>query len=104
MYNKYEVGSSDRFDQKVYPNVLSELEAIHKSTQRMSGDNKSDIVISFLKDHCIKIEWIAKNPKVAKFITSRSLATPHIESLFESCRGNQSFLNGFEDCIKRQLQ
>ena len=104
MFNKYEVNASDRFDQKVYPNVLIELDAIHKSTQRMSGDNKSDIVISFLKDHCIKIEWIARNPKVAKFITSRSLATSHIESLFESCKGNQLFLSGFEDCIKRQLK
>lgn len=104
MYHKYEVNSDDQFQQDAYPSVISELENINRNTARMSGSFRSDIVISFLKDHSLEIQWIEKNPKLVKFITSRSLPTSHIESLFESCRGNRSFLTGFEACIKRQLQ
>lgn len=104
MRHKYEVREQDMFDQVFYPDVMNELEAINVNTRRMSGNDKSDIVISFLKDHCIKIGWVERNPKLVKYITSRSLATTHIESLFDSCRGNTSFLGGFEACIRKQLR
>ncbi|MEX1241675.1 MAG: hypothetical protein WEB30_18270 [Cyclobacteriaceae bacterium] len=104
MHHKYEVKEQDMFDQVSYPEVIKELETINENTRRMSGNNKSDIVISFLKDHCINMDWVERNPKLVKYITSRSLVTAHIESLFESCRGNRPFLSGFEACIRKQLE
>ena len=103
MLNYYDITDTERFDQNSYPHVIHELESISKDSLRMSGTNKSDIAISFLKDHCIKMDWTATNPKFVKFITSRSLATSHIESLFNSCRENQPFLQQFENYIKKQL-
>jgi hypothetical protein len=104
MYNRYNVNSGDAFQRELYPNVINELEEIGRNTSRMSSDFKNEIIISFLKDHSLQVDWIAKNPKVAKFMTSRSVCTSHLESLFQSCRGNDSFLSGFEEFVKKKLQ
>lgn len=104
MFIQYRVNSDDAFQRELYPNVISELEEIGRNISRMSGDFKSEIVISFLKDHSLDIQWIAKNPKLVKFMTSRSITTSHLESLFESCRRNESFLMGFEAFVKKKLQ
>ena len=104
MQHRYMISVDDQFQQNAFPDVVSEVEDIHRNTFRMSSTFKSDIVISFLKDHRLETHWVDKNPKLVKFMTSRSLATAHIESLFDSCRGNIPFLVGFEAFIKRQLQ
>ena len=103
MFNKYIVSEGDKFHEGSYPAVMEELQNINRDTARMSGTFKGDIAISFLKDHSLEIRWIDKNPKFVKFMTSRALSTSHIESLFESSRGNASFLAALEECIKRQL-
>jgi len=104
MHHKYYISAGDQFHQDAYPDVIDELENIHRNTFRMSASFKSDIVISFLKDHRLEMHWIEKNPKLVKLLTSRSLGTSHMESLFDSCRADASFLSSFEACIKRQLQ
>ena len=103
MFSKYIVSEHDEFREGFYPNVIEELQNINRDTARMSASFKSDIAISFLKDHSLEIAWIDKNPKFVKFMTSRSLSTAHIESLFESSRGNASFLAALEACIRREL-
>lgn len=104
MYKQYTVANEDAFHHERYPNIIDELEEIGRKTTRMPGDSKGEIVISFLKDHSIAINWIRKNPKLVKFITSRSVSTSHLESLFESCRGNHSFLSEFEAFVRQKIQ
>jgi hypothetical protein len=103
MFNKYIVSEDDEFREGFYPDVMEELQNINRDSARMSGSFKSDIAISFLKDHSLEIGWIDRNPKFVKFMTSRSSSTAHIESLFESSRGNASFLAALEACVRRQL-
>ena len=104
MHYKYHTGKNEEFHQESYPDVLTELESIHRDSARMSGNFKSDIVISFLKDHSLDIRWIEMNPKFVKFMTARSVSTVHLESRFASCQGNSLFLGGLESCIKKQLR
>ena len=104
MYNQLQINKDDSFQFKLYPDVVDELEEITRNTLRMSGHFKSEIIISYLKDHSLDMHWIAKNPKLAKYITSRSVSTSHLESLFESCRDNDTFLKGFEAFVRKKLQ
>src|SRR5690606_35745017 len=104
MYNLHKVTKDDSFQYELYPNAVDELEEIRRNTLRMSGHFKSEIIISYLKDHSLDMHWIAKNPKLAKYITSRLVSTSHLESLFESCRENNSFLNEFEAFVRTKLQ
>lgn len=104
MYNQYRITNGDQFQSERYPNAITELEEIGRSTVRMSRTYKAEIIISFLKDHSVDVLWIQTNPKVVKFMTSRTVSTSHLESLFEGGRGNESFLKNFEACIRRHVQ
>ncbi len=104
MYNLHTANQNTSFQHEFYPNVVSELEEIKRNTLRMSHHFKSEIIISYLKDRSLDMHWIAKNPKLTKYITSRSVSTSHLESLFESCRGNSSFLKELESFVRTTLQ
>jgi hypothetical protein len=58
------------------------------------------MVISFLKDHCLKKEWILTNAKLVNTITSSAMRTRHIEALFNSCKNNKIFSAGFASYIE----
>jgi hypothetical protein len=99
----YEVTEDQKFDLQFYPEVQRELVIISNHLKQMKGDHKAEIVISFLKDHCIKTEWFKENDDVIKLITSRFFGTEHIEALFKGCKANRVFLNDFERCISTSL-
>jgi hypothetical protein len=95
----YEIKDTDRFLDTLYPHVMGEIVIICKHLKEIPGNRKAEIVISFLKDHCIRTEWINDNDYVVKFITSNTLKTEHIEALFNGCQNNREFVNDFERCI-----
>lgn len=99
----YEVTENHKFDLQFYPEVQRELAIISNHLKQMTGDHKAEIVISFLKDHCIRTEWFKENDDVIKLITSRLLRTEHIEALFKGCKTNHIFINDFERCISTSL-
>lgn len=99
----YEVRERDIFQLQFYPEVQNELVVISKRLKQMPGDHKTEIVISFLKDHCIKTEWFRNNGDVIKLITSRFFNTEHIEALFNGGKSNRAFISDFEKCISALL-
>ena len=103
MFIMYEVSARDTFQLQFYPEVQNELVTISRHLKQMPGDHKAEIVISFLKDHCIRTEWFKGNDDVIKLITSRFLDTEHIEALFNGCKNNSAFTNNFERCILAAL-
>ena len=99
MYNKYEIGGTEHFNQTLYPQVEEEVSVLVQNIGHIPAKHKSEILISFLKDHSIKTEWLEDNNEVARLITSGFLRTSHIESLFTSCRNNPGFLKEFEQYL-----
>ena len=104
MYIKYEIPDTAIFDNASYIHVISELTTLVNGIAHIDSDYKSAIVISYLKDHSIRMEWLTGNNKLTKAITSRSHNTAHIEALFEGCRNNKAFLNDFEAYIKMRIE
>jgi hypothetical protein len=100
---KYNVLKGDNFSAKSFPEVIKELNAINLSLECHDSDHKSQIVISFFKDHSVQMNLIPGNRQMIKTITSSFRSTSHIESLFDSCRQNKSFLDDFERYIKNEL-
>ena len=91
MYIKYDIADSEKFDQARYLDVTSELHVLLQGLAHMESNYKSSIIISYLKDHSIQMNWLNGNNKLARAITSRSHDTSHIEALFDGCRNNKSF-------------
>jgi hypothetical protein len=97
------IGEIEKFDPNNYPKIVAELTTMLASLKLIPVYFKREMVISYLKDHCMRTEWIAANPNLAALITSGNLATTHLEMLFESCRWNKSFRTDLERYVKEQL-
>jgi hypothetical protein len=103
MFEVYTIKDTDTFDIHRYPEVESEIVIISKHLNKLQANHKSEIVISFLKDHCIRTAWLKDNAEVAKMMTSGFLNTRQTESLFNTCKHNNRFLTGFEQYISSTL-
>jgi hypothetical protein len=104
LFNVYDITSSLEFNSTDYPKVTNELIVLKEDIAQFQGDYKKDMLVSYLKDHCMMSHWIEANPKFAKLITAGFFDTPQIESLFEACRKNSVFLAAFEDFVKSFLE
>lgn len=93
----------EKFSPSNYPIALHELSVLNQAISHISIYYKVEIIVSYLKDHCLKTDWVNANAPLARMITSGFLKTSHLESLFESCRANKIFLKDFEDYISKQL-
>jgi hypothetical protein len=102
-YNTSTIKDYERFSPANFPNAIYELSAINQGISHISIYYKVEIIVSYLKDHRLKTEWIDANPALARMITSGFFKTARLESLFESCRNNKVFLTDFEDYISKQL-
>jgi hypothetical protein len=103
MYTKYSTKGAERFDELLYPGVTSEVSNLRLQLVGIESAQKAAIVISLLKDHSIRTEWLHLNRKLAKLILSGSLSTSHVESLFNACSDNPKFTKSFENFITAQL-
>jgi hypothetical protein len=101
--NKYDIAQTERFNPDNFPSVIDELNVLNESIHSLPAAHKADIIISYLKDHSLKTEWIGANPELTGLITSNFFRTSHIELLFASCRGNATFLTGFEEHLKKGI-
>jgi hypothetical protein len=99
----YDIQDTDKFHPGDYPHVVIELAKLNKGTLNVPVTHKADIIISYLKDHSLKNEWIKANPALSSLVTSNFFPTGHIESLFGSARRHKLFLFDFEVYIKKQF-
>lgn len=98
------VKATERFNENNYPKVQEELQAICNATSQVSVWDKTDMIISYLKDHFIKSERTKVNPELTRLLMTGFYQTSHLELLFSSFRYNQSFIKDLENYISRYLQ
>ncbi len=101
--NKTSIDETNKFDSADYPAMVKELMIVKSHTAHLPAYYKSEIVISYFKDHSLKVEWIETNPKLAQMVTGEILKCSNIELLFTSSRQNKSFLKDYENYIKNQV-
>ncbi|NII26547.1 hypothetical protein HB364_15775 [Pseudoflavitalea sp. X16] len=93
----------EKFSPANYPKAFHELSVLNQGIAHIAIYFKVEIIISYLKDHSLKTDWVEGNPALTQMITSGFFKTEHLESLFESCRNNKVFLYDFEGYISRLL-
>ena len=102
-YRRYNIKDTDQFQPDDYPKVLNELTDINKDTAGLPGLHKEDILLSFLKDQSVNSDFLNANPAFGGLVTSRHFNTIHLESLFDSCRLNQTFTRELEKFIRESI-
>ena len=100
MYHKFLVRETDRFDPCNFPQLQTSLEQIVTQLNREPAGPKADMLLSFVKDHCINSQQVVDHPRLATLISTKSLPLGSIEDLFESSRGNPSFKKDLEAHIR----
>jgi hypothetical protein len=100
---KYNIGPLANFIIGNYPEVANEIRMLGKRIQYLPDYFKPEIVISFLKDHKVNMDWVHANSVLVALITSRAMRISHTEHLFESSKGNKVFQQSLEDHITDQI-
>lgn len=102
-YNKYIILPADVFDPANFSFVKDEIRSINEKTENVSSVFKSDIIISFLKDHSLKNHWIDQNPQLTEMMMSGILLAGGTEALFASCIDNPVFRQDLENYINELI-
>jgi hypothetical protein len=95
--------NKERFDPANFPNAMSELVALRSGTSDISIYFKVEIIVAYLKNHSLPIDWIEANAALTRMVTSGFFKTSYLESLFESYRDNKTFIIDLEEYISKQL-
>ncbi len=98
--HKFLIGETDRFDSTDFPQLDTCLEQIVVQLNREQAAPKADMLLSFVKDHCINSQQVIDHPKVASLISTKSLPLGMLEDLFEAGRSNPLFKKGLETHIR----
>ena len=99
MLTHYTINDTDYFDERQYPLVSREIDGLQNNLRKITSFDKTRIIISLLKNHSIKTEWLDRNKELARLLTSGSLPTSQLESLFSACKHNANFTSGLEAFI-----
>jgi hypothetical protein len=103
LYNRFLVKTTDRFNPELFLSINEEIASINVQTAHLSEVLKSEIIVSFVKDHSLQNDWVMANPGLTTLVTSGSLFTGSIEALFESCRNNLAFRQELENFLKEKF-
>lgn len=95
----YQISANDTFKSSDYPELGKELAALAAGIRFMPGYGKVQATVSFLKDHRIQTSFVLANPVLVDMIRFGKFKIGRIESMFESCRDNKSFLADYEKYI-----
>jgi hypothetical protein len=87
----YIVTAEEEFLQDHFPNVKQELQRFINEAIFAPSPIKAEMLIYYLENHAVKMEWIQLYPEVIKLLTSRYAYFSHSESLFAACVGNEKF-------------
>ena len=103
-YKKYLIRITDKFEPHYFSAVTDEVEIVNKRSESLPLFFKSEILISFLQDHPLQSDWVKANPELADLVTSGTLFTGSIESLFESCTHHSAFRLELENYLKEEFR
>jgi hypothetical protein len=102
-YQKFLIRPTDHFDAATFPFLEENISFAKGKLDIMPSVHRTEMLVSFLKDHCIKSEWVADNPELAELISSKVLPLTDFEALFESGKDNTAFVSELEAYIKEQF-
>lgn len=103
MNNTSENPETDYFSGSEHPEAFEEIKIMAQQVTNMPGTFKAEMLVSFLRDHSIKTDWLVGNDSLVRLITSGAMKMFRTERLFELNGKNKPFIADLENCIRGQL-
>ena len=98
-YHRFSITETDHFVPSEYPQVQASIQHIVEQLSAEPGI-KMEMLLSFVKDHCINSLQVKEHPELASLISTKSLPLQSIEALFEAGRNNRVFKKELEEHIR----
>jgi hypothetical protein len=98
-YPKYSIPQTGHF----VPSEFPQLEASIQQVVKQLADEpiiKTEMVLSFVKYHCINSAQVKDYPGLASLLSTKSLPLQQMEALFEADRNNPVFKRELEEHIR----
>lgn len=102
-YKKYNIKETDRFIPGYFMKAEEELNTLMAAISGYPGPFTELIILTYLKFHSLKEEWVNANPGLSALMTENTCPTNHLESLFTSSKDNIVFTREYEDYIRKQI-
>ena len=103
MYQKFLIGEVDLFDAAQFPELQENVAKTALLLKDESQGAAADMLVSFVKDHCINSQLAVEYPRLATLISTKELPLGAMEDLFEGSRKNPSFRKDLELYIRSGL-
>jgi hypothetical protein len=100
IYPQFLIKDSDRFVPFNFPQLEASLQQVVAQLGMEYKGPKTEMILSFVKDHSINSQQVKDHPELANLISSQSLPLQIMENLFEASRKNPLFEKELEDYIK----
>lgn len=100
VYHKFLIRETDHFDPVNFPQLEGCLQTIVEQLNREPAGPKTEMLLSFVKDHSLPSQHVADYPRLASLISTRSLPLAVVEDLFESSRSNLLFKKELEAHVR----
>jgi hypothetical protein len=103
-YSKYLIKDNDQFVPYEYPQIEEDLDSLVASMAKMPSSQNTEMLLSFVKDHQMRSDWVNANQELAEMICTKSLPIKNLEALFASSSKNLSFRRQLEAYITEKFQ
>ncbi len=104
MYHKFQIGDTDRFDAAHFPELGKSLAVMAGMLVGEPACPTADMLLSFVKNHCIDSQMVVNHPRLAGRISTKELPLGVMEDLFEASRKNLIFRQELESHIRSGLR
>lgn len=98
-YQKFLVNDTEQFEAANYPALEPSLRKMVTQLSSEPYGPKAEMILSFVKDHCMRSEQVAEHPALANLISSKTLSLQVVEDLFEASKKNPAFRKDLENYI-----
>lgn len=102
-YPRFRIRDSDRFNAADFPMLETNIPFAKEAFNKLPSIYRTEILISFLKDHCFRSEWVFANPALCDMIRSKVLPLDDLEALFASGKDNKAFIIDLEQYIEEEF-
>jgi len=96
---RFLIKNTDKFDPGYFSSVNEEIISIKKQIELLPVLFRSEIIVSFLKNHSIRNDWKKANPDLVTLAASGTLFSGSIEALFSSCINNPGYHQDLENYL-----
>lgn len=98
-HQSFSVTETNHFIPSRYPQLEVNLQEI-VAQLAAEPECKTDMLLSFVKNHCIESKHVMDHPQLARLISTGSLPLHMIEALFEAGKSSPPFKKELEEHIR----